>query len=131
MQHSDDDEASAAIEAPVSTPEVGDEAALARLASAGDQRAFDLLYDRYFARTSWYFMTIFGRRKAEIAIDEVLTALFATLDQASDVSFAERAYRLSVATEVRHAAAPEKPARSTPIKVSSEKSAARAIPPSA
>ncbi len=51
-------------ETPTVTAGLGDEAELARRAGAGDEQAFDLLYERYFARTSWYF-TIFARREAE------------------------------------------------------------------
>jgi hypothetical protein len=108
MNESDDDEAVAAPSAPLPTPEVDDEIELARRAGAGDQPAFDLLYDRYFARTSWYFTTIFPQRKAKVAIKEVLTELFSSLGETSDLSFAERAYRLSLATELRRARPPAK-----------------------
>ena len=107
MNESDDDEATAASVAPIPALETGDESELARRAGAGDQQAFDLLYDRYFARTSWYF-EIFGRREAKAAVAEVLTELFGSLNEPSDLSLAERAYRLSIATEMRHAIAPEK-----------------------
>lgn len=80
-----------------------DETELARRAGAGDERAFDLLYERYFARTSWYF-TIFARREAKAAVQEVLTELFGSLTAPSDLSLAERAYRLARATELRHVA---------------------------
>jgi hypothetical protein len=96
-----------ATEVPTVTAGLGDETELARRAGAGDQQAFDLLYDRYFARTSWYF-TIFARRKAKAAVQEVLTELFGSLTEPSDLSLAERAYRLALATERRHAALPEK-----------------------
>ena len=92
----------------------GDDPELARRASAGDQQAFDLLFDRYFARTSWYFFTIFARRKATVAVAEVLTALFGSLNEDSGMPLAERAYRLSVAAEVRHAS---EPVRAKPAKV--------------
>ena len=94
-------------EVPTVTAGLGDETELARRAGAGDQQAFDLLYDRYFARTSWYF-TIFERREAKAAVKEVLTELFGSLTEPSDLSLAERAYRLARATELRHAALPEK-----------------------
>lgn len=84
-----------------------DETELMRRAGAGDKQAFDLLYDRYFARTSWYF-TIFARRTAETAVQEVLTELFGSLSEPSEFSLAERAYRLALATELRHAAVPKK-----------------------
>jgi hypothetical protein len=105
-------------------PPDDDEAALARRASSGDQQAFDRLYDRYFARTSWYFFTIFGRREAKVAVGEVLTELFNSLDEPSRLSLAERAYRLSLATELRHATAP---AKAKPKKVHSAKSQATMI----
>ena len=84
-----------------------DEAELTRRAGAGDEQAFDLLYECYFARTSWYF-TIFGRREAKAAVQEVLTELFGSLTAPSDLPLAERAYRLARATELRHAAVPAK-----------------------
>lgn len=77
------------------------EAELARRAAAGNQPAFDLLYDRYFARLSWYFK-IFRRREAKLAVEEVMTQLFDSLAEPSDLAFAERAYRLARATELRH-----------------------------
>lgn len=115
MAQSDDDEAT---KGQTVTADLDDETELARRAGAGDRQAFDLLYDRYFARTSWYF-TIFARRKAKAAVQEVLTELFGSLNEPSDRSLAERAYRLALATELRHAPVYEK-ARSTksaPVKV--------------
>lgn len=108
MTQFDDD---AAAESPTVTAGLGDETELARRAGAGDQQAFDLLYERYFARTSWYF-TIFARREAKAAVQEVLTELFGSLTEPSDRPLAERAYRLALATELRHAAVAEK-ARAT------------------
>jgi len=108
MHQSDDDGVTAENRCTIPVPDAaGDEIALARRASAGDQAAFDLLFDRYFARTSWYF-TIFGRRDAETAVAEVLRELFGSLGEPSDLSLAERAYRLSLAVELRHAVAPAK-----------------------
>lgn len=91
---------------------LGEETELVRRAGSGDEEAFGLLYDRYFARVSWYF-TIFARRKAKSATAEVLRALFGSLGEPSDLSFAERAYRLARATELRHTAVPAK-VESTP-----------------
>lgn len=122
MTQFDDDEAT---EVPTVTTGPSDETELERRAGAGDKQAFDLLYDRYFARTSWYF-TIFARREAKAAVQEVLTELFGSLGEPSDLSLAERAYRLALATELRHAAVPEK-ARSTkarPAKVEIAKNGA-------
>lgn len=99
-----DDEAT---KTPTVAGGLGDEAELARRAGAGDEQAFDLLYERYFARTSWYF-TIFARREAEAAVQEVLTELFSSLTAPSDLSLAERAYRLARVTELRHAMVPAK-----------------------
>ena len=108
MNQSDDDEATAGTAVlPLTRQAEIEEAELARRAGAGEQQAFDLLYDRYFARTSWYF-TIFGQRKAKLAVSEVLTELFGSLNEPSDLSLAERAYRLSIAVEIRHSTAPEK-----------------------
>lgn len=113
MKQSDDDGATAASRCVISVPDdAGDEIALALRAGGGDQEAFDLLFDRYFARTSWYF-TIFGRRDAETAVAEVLRELFGSLGEPSDFSLAERAYRLSLAVELRHAVAPAKQVATT------------------
>ena len=115
MTQFDDDKAT---EVPTVTAGLGDETELARRAGAGDEQAFDLLFDRYFARTSWYF-TIFARREAKAAVQEVLTELFGSLTAPSDLSFAERAYRLARATELRHAAKSAKaaPKKAAPAKV--------------
>jgi hypothetical protein len=119
MSPSDDDATTQAKPIPSANAEPDDERELVLRASAGDQQAFDLLYDRYFARASWYFFTIFSRRKAKAAVTEVLTELFGSLSEPSDQSLAERAYRLSVATELRHAAIPEqaRPTGAKPAKV--------------
>jgi len=113
MNQSDDDEEATAATAvlPLTRPADDGEVELARRAGAGDQQAFDLLYERYFARAWWYF-TIFGQRKAKLAVSEVLTELFGSLNEPSDLSLAERAYYLARVTELRHAAAPAK-ARAT------------------
>jgi len=97
MSHFDDYKATEALSA---TTDVGEETELARRAGNGDKQAFDLLYDRYFARTSWYF-TIFARREARAAVTEALTELFGSFDTPSDLSLAERAYRLARAIELR------------------------------
>lgn len=124
----DDDEAMAA---PIQSVPVhaapDDESDLARRAGAGDQQAFDLLYERYFARTSWFF-TIFGKREAKTAVKEVMTELFGSINEPSDSSFAERAYRLSLATELRHASLPAKAARHVPAKATIAKHAKPAKP---
>ena len=102
---------------PTSAQRGNDEPDLVRRAGSGEQPAFDLLYDRYFARTSWYF-TIFGRREAKTAVAEVMTTLFGSLGAPSEISFAERAYRLALATELRHSAPPKtvRPAKPRPAK---------------
>lgn len=108
-------------ESPTVTAGLGDEAELARRAAAGDQQAFDLLYERYFARTSWYF-TIFGSREAKSAVEAVLAELFGSLTEPSELSFAERAYRLARATELRHVALRKK-ARSKPAMIAKSQAA--------
>lgn len=118
MNPTDDDEATAVIESMPVTAAPDDESDLARRAGAGDQQAFDLLYDRYFARTSWFF-TIFGKREAKVAVKEVLTELFSSLNEPSNYSLAERAYRLSLEAELRHAVVPPKP--NAPARVKSAK----------
>jgi len=120
MKRADDDDApteAARPSSPTLAHRGNDEPDLVRRAGSGDQQAFDLLYDRYFARTSWYF-TIFGRREAKTAVAEVMTALFGSLDAPSEISFAEWAYRLALATELRHATPPKKvrPAKPRPAK---------------
>jgi hypothetical protein len=122
----DDDEATALIQSVPVTAAPDDESDLARRAGAGDQQAFDLLYDRYFARTSWYF-TIFGKREAKTAVQEVLTELFGSINEPSELSFAERAYRLSIDTELRHASV-AKAASKAPAKATIAKHAKPATP---
>jgi hypothetical protein len=119
MNHSDDDEMTAVTQTLPAIAATDDDSDLARRAGAGDQQAFDLLYDRYFARTSWFFLTIFDRREAKRAIREVMTELFGSLDEPFDHSLAERAYRLCLATELRHAKLPAKAAskHAAPAKV--------------
>lgn len=127
MNHFDDDQAT---EGSTVTAGLGDETELARRAGAGDKQAFDLLYDRYFARTSWYF-SILERRDARAAVKEVLTQLFGSLTEPSDLPLAERAYRLTLATELRHAAVPEKTnsTKAEPVRVEiAENRAAKTLP---
>jgi hypothetical protein len=128
-QEADDDGMTAASGTPISALDADEESELARRAGAGDQQAFDLLYDRYFARTSWYF-TIFPQREAKVAIAEVLTELFGSLGEPSVVSLAERVYRLSLATELRRALAPEKVGakKAKPAKVQVTQKPARKVP---
>lgn len=125
MNHSED-EATAAQHGIVTITAPADESDLARRACTGDQQAFDLLYDRYFARTSWFFLTIFGRREATRAIREVMTELFSSLGELNDPSFAERAYRLCLDTELRHATRPAKAAAREPTPAKVEVTASRA-----
>ena len=129
MNESDDDEATAASVAPIPALETGDESELARRAGAGDQQAFDLLYDRYFARTSWYF-TIFARREARAAITEVMTELFGSFGTPSDLSLAERAYRLARAVELRRTPVADepRPKKAKPAKVATAKRRAAKAP---
>jgi hypothetical protein len=87
-----------------------DEFELERRAGAGDQQAFDLLYERYLARLSWFF-TIFAPRRAGAAVEETLVELFGSLGEPSELSLAERAYRLARATERRHDAAKVRPTK--------------------
>ena len=85
--------------------QLGEEAELVRRAGAGEEEAFSLLYDRYFARISWYF-TIFAKRKAKTATAEVMRELFGTLGEPSELSFAEQAFGLARAAELRHGPGP-------------------------
>ncbi len=94
----------------------GDETGLALRAGAGDKQAFDQLFDLYFKRTSSYFRA-FAPRDAEAAVAEVLTELFGSLPAPSDPSLAERAYRLALATERRHAAVTKKKKKSPKVAV--------------
>ena len=121
MSHLDDDTATGG---PALSPGAGDEAALEQRAAAGDQEAFDLLYDRYFARMAWYF-TIFSPREAKVAVREAMVALFGSLTGPSDLSLARRAYDLARATEQRHVAALEeaRAAKPGPAKVAVAKGA--------
>ncbi len=102
-----DDDTTSASAATLPTL-VEEESTLVRLAGAGDKAAFDQLYDRYFARASWFYLTIFTQREARVAVKELLTELFGSLSKPSHLSFAERAYRMAVATELRHTAAQPK-----------------------
>jgi hypothetical protein len=58
----------------------------------------------------------------------VLTELFGSLDEPSELSFAERAYRLSLATELRHASVPAKAGSQAPAKATIAKHAKPAKP---
>lgn len=100
------------------TAVVGDETELVRRACAGDKQAFDQLFDLYFARTSSYF-SAFARREAKAAVKETLTALFSSLASPSDLSLAERAYRIARVTGRKHAAAQAaaKASKAAPAKV--------------
>ena len=115
MNQFDGDDAGAGTAA---TGVASDETELARRACAGDKKAFDQLFDLYFARTSSYF-SVFARREAKAAVKEVLTELFASLGSPSDLSLAERAYRLARVTGQKRAAllAVAKAAKVAPAKV--------------
>lgn len=124
MSHLDDD--TSRTDGPVVRTGPDDEPALEQRAAAGDQEAFDLLYDRYFARVAWYF-TIFSQREAKTAVEEVMLELFGTLAAASDRSLARRAFDLARATEHRHVAALEEAKaarRPGPAKVDAAKAGA-------
>lgn len=105
-----------ATQGQTATAGPGDETGLALLAGAGDKQAFDQLFDLYFKRTSSYFRA-FAPREAEAAVKEVLTGLFGSLPAPSDLSFAERAYHLALATERRYAAVTEKKKKSPKVAV--------------
>lgn len=127
MTHFDDDGATSGT-AVSAAP--ADEADLERRTIAGDRQAFDLLYDRYFARMAWYF-TIFSQREAKTAIREVMVELFGSLAEPSEHSLAKRAYQLARAIELRHGDAREAiaPARAAPATVEVVKEAAvRTVP---
>lgn len=114
MNQFDDDAATSSATLPARIDEESD---LVCRASAGDRQAFDQLYDRYFARASWFYLTIFTQREARAAVKDFLTELFGSLEKPSHLSFAERAYRIAVATELRHAAKPKrKRTRTKPAK---------------
>jgi len=126
MIHFDDDKPT---ETPSTTAGVVEETELARRAGDGDMQAFDLLFDRYFARTSWYF-TIFARREARAAITEVMTELFGSFGTPSDLSLAERAYRLARAVELRRTPVADepRPKKAKPAKVATAKRRAAKAP---
>jgi hypothetical protein len=67
------------------------DAALARMAAAGDRPAFDRLFERYFARVAWCFRGL-DREAAENAIARTLERVFLALDEGAAVSLAERAF---------------------------------------
>jgi hypothetical protein len=117
MTHLDDDDSTSA------TGRADDEAALEQRAAAGDAQAFDLLFDRYFARLSWYF-AVFPQRVAKPAVAEVLRELFGSLCEASERPLAQRAFLLARATELRHASTGKSdalPKPPSPAKVSRAK----------
>jgi len=128
MNHFLDDDTRTGGQAVRTGPD--DEPALEQRAAAGDQEAFDLLYDRYFARMAWYF-TIFSQREAKAAVEEVMLELFGTLAAPSDHSLARRAYDLARATEHRHVAALEeaRAAKPSPAKVGAAKARATSTLP--
>lgn len=131
MSHFDDDTGTTGTDGQVVRTMPDDEPALEQRAAAGDQEAFDLLYDRYFARMAWYF-SVFSQREAKVAVGEAMLELFGTLAAPpDDRSLAHRAYDLARATEHRHVAALEeaKAARPGPAKVDAAKSGASATLP--
>ena len=69
-----------------------EEVALARRTAAGDRKAFDELFDRYFARLHWHYRDL-PQAEAQEAIREVLEQLFAALETVDDVGL--HAYRIA------------------------------------
>lgn len=69
-----------------------EESALARRAAAGEREAFDVLFDRYYARLAWLYQDL-PRSEARAAIWEALEQIFAGLDSEEDL--AARAYRIA------------------------------------
>jgi hypothetical protein len=69
-----------------------EEARLAQRAAAGERAAFDALFDRYYARLSWYFRDL-PPDEARAAIWQTLEQLFASLENDDDL--AQRAYRMA------------------------------------
>lgn len=70
-----------------------EERALAGRARAGDRAAFDLLYDRYFARVAWQVRDL-PTAEAHAAIWESLEQIFAGLE-ADESPLSVRAYRIA------------------------------------
>lgn len=70
-----------------------EERALAARARAGDREAFDLLYDRYFARVAWQMREL-PQPEAHAAIWESLEQIFAGLE-VDDAPLGARAYRIA------------------------------------
>lgn len=70
-----------------------EERALAARAANGDREAFDLLYDRYFARVAWQVRDL-PQPEAHAAIWEALEQIFAGLE-ADDAPLGARAYRIA------------------------------------
>jgi hypothetical protein len=79
-----------------------EERELATRASSGDRAAFDLLYDRYFARVAWQVRDL-PQPEAHAAIWESLEQIFAGLE-ADDAPLGARAYRIA-RTSLENAAA--------------------------
>ena len=89
----DDDEATAPLQSVPIAAAPDDESDLARRAGAGDQQAFDLLYDRYFARVAWQVRDL-PQPEAHAALWESLEQIFAGLE-ADDAPLGARAYRIA------------------------------------
>jgi hypothetical protein len=70
-----------------------EERALAARAARGDREAFDLLYDRYFARVAWQVREL-PQPEAHAAIWESLEQIFAGLE-ADDAPLGARAYQIA------------------------------------
>jgi hypothetical protein len=69
-----------------------EEAQLARRAADGEREAFDILFDRYYARLTWLFSEL-PRGEARAATWEALEQIFVGLDSEEDL--AARAYRIA------------------------------------
>lgn len=69
-----------------------EEAGLARRVATGDRAAFDLLFDRYFARVARFYRDL-PPEQAQAAIWQALEQVFAGLDCEEDL--AARAYRIA------------------------------------
>ena len=105
MTQFDDDEVT---ETPTVTAGLGDSDRVGASRRGGGRAGLRSPVRALFrARTSWYF-AIFAQREAEAAVEEVLTDLFGSLTAPSNLSLAERAYRLARATALRHAVVPAK-----------------------
>jgi hypothetical protein len=69
-----------------------EEAALARRAAAGERAAFDVLFDRYYARLHWLYRDL-PSGEAQAAVWEALEQIFVGLDSEEDLG--ARAYRIA------------------------------------